>query len=208
MNKSFKPSFFSMLAMRLEKKDFIYESYFKNSNVLDVGCGNGEFLKNDRERIEGLDANATVIDGLREAGYKVKAGDAGAIPYADGSFAGVHCRNVIEHLYPQEAYAMLKECARVLTPGGLLVLGTEMVTEKFWGTFGHTRPYPPGSIKKLLRSATREEFESIEELECLHIVYLGHFSRYKLLYFICSLIAYHLPFFRREYFMVLRKKSK
>jgi len=190
----------------MQGKNFLYEFYFKGHKTLDVGCGNGEFMRLDPVLIEGFDPNEKVVDQLRKEGLKASTGDGSHMNYPNDSFPRVHCRNVIEHLYPETAYAMLQESARVLSPHGLLILGTEVPTAKFWGTFGHTKPYPPGAIKKLLRRDTREEFDSITELECVGVLYLGHYFKTKFFYLLSSLVAYYLPMFRREYFIVLKKK--
>lgn len=41
------------------------------------------------------------------------------LPYADESFAGVYSEHTLEHLYPDEALALLSEVHRVLKPGGV-----------------------------------------------------------------------------------------
>lgn len=201
-----KPSFLYMVKCRLRGKNFLYEACFKGKKTLDVGCGNGEFLRYDPDSIEGVDLNPKVIKQLSEEGLKVKLGSVETLPFGDKSFSRVHCRNVIEHLSPDLAYKMLRESARVLDSGGILVLGTEMATNKIWGTFGHTKPYPPGAIKKLLREKTGEEFETLNELDYIDTLFLGHYSKYKALYLISSFLAYYFPYFAREYFIFLRKR--
>jgi predicted SAM-dependent methyltransferase len=42
------------------------------------------------------------------------------LPYDDNSFDGVYHSHVLEHLTPDAAESMLRECARVLKPGGVL----------------------------------------------------------------------------------------
>lgn len=207
MKSKVKPSFWYMLKKRMQGRNFLYEYYFSgNGSVLDIGCGNGEFMNYNSENIKGFDINKEAVEALQRKNYDAKIGDVRNMPYEDECFDRAHCRNVIEHLYPEDAYLMLKESARVLKSGGLLVLGTEMPTKKIWGTFGHIKPYPPGAIKKLLREETKEEFLPLKNFEHVSTIYLGHYSKIHFFYFLSSLLAYYLPVFRREYFIVLRKR--
>ncbi len=200
------PSFYFILKERLKRRNFLYEFYFKNKKTIDIGCGGGEFLLYDKKNIHGVDLNDVVIKKLADKGFFVRLASADKIPYSDGEFDMAHCHNVIEHLTPKVAHGMLLEASRVLKKGGLFVLSSEVVTKKFWGTFGHTRPYPPGSIKKLLREDSREEFETIKTFEWVNVFYLGDYYKNKILYLISAFLGYYTPLFRREYFVVLRKK--
>ena len=42
------------------------------------------------------------------------------LPFEDNSFAAIYAAHLLEHLYPDKARALLKECYRVLEPGGVL----------------------------------------------------------------------------------------
>ena len=44
------------------------------------------------------------------------------LPFRDGSFELIACLGLLEHLPPSSRRATLRECARVLAPGGLLAL--------------------------------------------------------------------------------------
>lgn len=200
------PSFMFILKERLGKRNFLYEFYFKNKKTIDIGCGGGQFLMFDKKLIHGIDLNEHVIEKLAKNGFLVRVASAERIPYSDGEFEMAHCHNVIEHLTPKIAHGMLFEAARVLKKDGLLVLSSEVVTKKFWGTFGHTRPYPPGAVRKLLREDSREEFEPISTLEWVGVFYLGDYFNNKIMYLISAALGYFTTIFRREYFLVLRKK--
>lgn len=201
-----KPSFLYILAKRLQRKHFLYEFYFKGKKTLDIGCGEGEFIKNDPNKICGVDANERVIQALKNRGLQAVVGNVGQLPFKDGEFEAVHCRNVIEHLPVEYAYSLLKEAARILQSGGLFVLASETVTKKFWDTFGHIKPYPPEAVIKLFREESREEFDGIEGLEYVDILYFGEYFQNKFFYALSVFLAPYVPSLRREYFLILRKK--
>ncbi|MFN2613224.1 MAG: class I SAM-dependent methyltransferase [Actinomycetota bacterium] len=95
--------------------------------VLDAGCGEGygtEILARSASEVVGLDLEEPVI--RRAAALyerpRFECGNLVDQPFPDASFDAVVSLQVIEHLHtPQEFIA---ECARVLTPGGTLVIST------------------------------------------------------------------------------------
>src|SRR5215471_13014401 len=99
------------------------------ARVLDVGCGGG-FLSNHLARegfeVSGIDASpeslavATRHDETGSARYQ--RGDALALPYADASFDAVCAMDFLEHV--EDPAGVVKECARVLRPGGLFFFHT------------------------------------------------------------------------------------
>ena len=200
------PSLLYIIKTRLQGKSFIYEYYCKGKKTLDLGCGEGEFLRHGKEHMHGVDPNARVIRKLHAQGYAVVQGSASHLPYERSEFEVVHCHNVIEHMDIDTAYRMLKEVERVLKPGGRFILSSEVVTKKFWETFGHVKPYPPEAVIKLLRSDSREAFDGVEGLECEGVFYIGDYYKNKVLYLLSFCIGHLTPFLRREYFLILTKK--
>lgn len=201
-----KPSFLNIVISRLKGKSFLYEFYFKDKKTLDIGCGEGEFLSLNKDTITGVDLNDRVVKKLVDDGYLASVGSATELPFPDATFERVHCRNVIEHLSIEDAYKLLNESGRVLESGGLFVLASEVVNKKFWDTFGHTKPYPPNAIIKLLRDESREHFEKLNGFVYVDTLYFGDYHKNKLIYFLSVLIAYYTPLCRREYFLVLKKQ--
>ena len=204
--KKYIPSFYSIISSRLKGKSFIYEFYFKNKITLDIGCGEGEFMKHGKDHIVGIDPNQRAIEKLKAKGFKASLEDARKLTFSDGEFEAINCHNVIEHMDVMTAHAMLSEASRVLKKDGLFVVSSEVVTKKFWTTFGHVKPYPPEAIIKLLRPDSREEFDAIQGLEAVGVFYIGDYFKNKILYLVSFTLGHFTPLLRREYFLILKKK--
>jgi SAM-dependent methyltransferase len=97
----------------------------KGRKVLDVGCGDGELTQKLAERgaeVIGVDANPDMIAAAqrRHAGtYQVA--DAAALPFKDNSFDVVTAVTVL--CVCDNPKMLVGEMARVLKPGGHLVIG-------------------------------------------------------------------------------------
>jgi 2-polyprenyl-3-methyl-5-hydroxy-6-metoxy-1,4-benzoquinol methylase len=100
--------------------------------ILDLGCGRGEVLlacARAGADVAGVDYAQAAVDISRDTlaevpGAEVVQGDVTALPWPDGSFDAVLSGDVIEHLVPADAEAMLREAHRVLRPGGHVVVHT------------------------------------------------------------------------------------
>jgi 2-polyprenyl-3-methyl-5-hydroxy-6-metoxy-1,4-benzoquinol methylase len=95
--------------------------------VLDVGCGAGpglRYISSRGARVVGIDPS---IYALRQARGLITVDmaqmDAAArFPFADGAFGMVLANEVVEHV--PDGVEFLRECARVLRPGGIVFLTT------------------------------------------------------------------------------------
>ncbi|MEV0841355.1 class I SAM-dependent methyltransferase [Actinocatenispora sera] len=96
--------------------------------VLEIGVGEGygaDLLgAAGARRLTGLDYDAHTLAHVRRRypAVAVARGNAVALPVRTGAVAAVVSMQLIEHLWDQPAH--LSECARVLAPGGALVLST------------------------------------------------------------------------------------
>ena len=109
------------------------------ARVLDVGCGPGSFLSvlvQDKPGVRaiGADIASSQIDFARQHVLPAHPGrdlsfvtldpHAERLPFPDASFDVVTSIEVIEHLHPFVAIALLNEARRVLTPEGRLIVTT------------------------------------------------------------------------------------
>ena len=125
------------------------------SDVLDVGCGRGEFLELLRAKgisARGIDLNEEMAAVCRERGLDATAGDALSYLLAqpDGSLGGLFAAQVVEHLEPDYLMRFLEAAYHKLRPGSKIVL--ETINAACWYAFfssyirdvTHVRPSPPG----------------------------------------------------------------
>jgi SAM-dependent methyltransferase len=90
-------------------------------SVLDVGCGSSKILEALPHAV-GLDLSFKPLRFRRQTNRLIVNGDAHALPFRDGEFGAVICSEMLEHV-PYDA-RIFEELARVLRPGGVLVVGT------------------------------------------------------------------------------------
>lgn len=131
------------------------------SDVLDVGCGRGEFLVLLRERgisARGVDANPAMVQACRERGVAAVEGD--ALGYLSsqpaGSFGGLIAAQVVEHLEPAYLLQFLEAAFDKLRSGAPIVL--ETINPACWYAFfssylrdiTHEQPLHPDTLQYLL----------------------------------------------------------
>lgn len=125
--------------------------------ILDVGCGTGIMLEHlDRMGAPtGLDFSPTALAFCRQRGAeRLVQGRGEQLPFAGGSFSAVTAFGVIEHIEADRA--AVGEWARVLRPGGALVLLTSAYQWMWSGhdvSNHHTRRYLTRDVERLLVEA-------------------------------------------------------
>jgi SAM-dependent methyltransferase len=140
------------------------------SDVLDIGCGRGEFLALLRESgvtARGIDLNDAMVAVCREKGFDATKADAlsylrGVPP---GSLGGLFAAQVVEHLEPAYLTRLLEAAFEALRPGAPLVL--ETINPACWFAFfesyirdiTHVRPLHPDTLKFLLIASGFQQIE-------------------------------------------------
>jgi SAM-dependent methyltransferase len=97
--------------------------------LLDAGCGTGAAVRRAADTVEvavGVDACPRMIGRAHELGADVRRAafviaTAERLPFTDGLFTALLCTSVMRHV--SDRTAVVREIARVLAPGGRVVLG-------------------------------------------------------------------------------------
>ena len=134
------------------------------SDVLDVGCGRGEFLELLRGKgisARGIDLNEEMAAVCRERGLDATAGDALGYLLAqpDESIGGLFAAQVVEHLEPEYLMRFLEAAYHKLRPGSKIVL--ETINAACWYAFfssyirdvTHVRPLHPDTLRYLVSAS-------------------------------------------------------
>jgi SAM-dependent methyltransferase len=140
------------------------------SDVLDIGCGRGEFLALLRDAgisARGIDVNEAMVAVCRDKGFEASKAD--ALSYlrsvAPGSLGGLFAAQVVEHLEPAYLTRLLDAAFQALRPGAPIVL--ETINPACWFAFfesyirdiTHIRPLHPDTLKFLLIASGFQQIE-------------------------------------------------
>ena len=140
--------------------------------LLDLGCGNGMFLKRARDAgwdVAGVDFDAKAVDVARNHGLDVRLGGIEQLDPAVEQFDVITLSHVIEHVHhPLE---VLRASLALLKPGGFLWLETPNIASTGHEIFGeywrglepprHLLLFNPKSLRRILCDAGFNEIETL-----------------------------------------------
>ncbi len=139
---------------RVKAAQQIYVADFKGrGNVLDIGCGRGEFLELMREAgvpARGIDSSAESVALCRDKGLEAETAD--LFDYLrgldEGELDGIFCAQVVEHLPPERLPEMIRLAASRLERKGIIAIETPnpeclaIFATYFYLDPTHARPVP------------------------------------------------------------------
>jgi ubiquinone/menaquinone biosynthesis C-methylase UbiE len=146
-----------------QRCQFAYEfavPYITGKNVLDVGCGNAygtALMAKSAASITGLDYDAgTVADNQKRysaiGNLSFRQGTVPPLPFGDASFDVVTAFQFIEHIGARKEF--LRECLRVLRPGGKLLVTTPNVKKSLARNPFHVHEYTFDEMRREVSDLT------------------------------------------------------
>jgi O-antigen chain-terminating methyltransferase len=151
---------------RIREQQRRYAAKFAGAagEVLDLGCGRGEFLESAREAglaARGIDLNEECVALCRARRLNAERADlfAHLQSLPDRSLGGAFCCQVVEHLAPADVPRLVQRLAEKLRPGGLAIIETPnpaclaIFATHFYLDPTHTRPVPAALLRFYLEEA-------------------------------------------------------
>jgi 2-polyprenyl-3-methyl-5-hydroxy-6-metoxy-1,4-benzoquinol methylase len=136
----------------------------KDSNILDVGCGKGEWLhwlkQKGYHHLTGIDGSPSDLALAKSwlEGVALMQGDAVShLQSIQAQYDVIHAKDVIEHLTKDELVAFLQASRQALKPGGSVLLQTfnaqaPLAATTRYGDFTHEIGLTPQSLAQCLRA--------------------------------------------------------
>jgi SAM-dependent methyltransferase len=140
------------------------------SMLVELGAGRGEFLDVAApvvDRVVGVDADTDMVRQIRDRGHEAVHSD--VLAYArdtDDRPDAIFLAHLIEHLSVDSALGLLTDCARILAPGGRLIVVTPnpaclaILRNDFWSDPTHVRLYTLDLLRFLVGQAGFEVVEA------------------------------------------------
>lgn len=139
------------------------------ARLLDIGCGNGDFLDLARRsgwRVTGVELDPAATKLARDRGLEVFQGTIDALPRGAGTFDVITLSHVIEHVH--DPVGLLARCRELLRSGGWLWIDTPNLESFGYGRFGaHWRGLEPP--RHLVLFTKRSLLRALHEAGFTHV---------------------------------------
>ncbi|MDA3875628.1 MAG: class I SAM-dependent methyltransferase, partial [Halothiobacillus sp.] len=136
----------------------------QGQRLLDIGCGNGDFLVSAQEagwQVLGLEPDPKAAATTRQRGLDVTVGTVDILAGESSSFDAITLSHVIEHVH--EPVQLLQAVHRLLKPGGVVYIDTPNIqshgAQLFWKNWRgletprHLALFNPASLTGLLSAS-------------------------------------------------------
>lgn len=160
---------------KIREHQKMYAARFAGAEeILDLGCGRGEFLEVARDaglKAHGIDLSEESIAICRSKGLKAERADLFEYLSAmqDATLGGVYCSQVVEHLAPERLPDLIHLLGRKMKRGAVMAVETPnseclaIFATHFYLDPTHTRPVPAPLLRFYLEEAGFTNIE-IEKL--------------------------------------------
>lgn len=155
-------------------------------SILDVGCGNGEFLSNAHEagwEVTGLDPDPQAVAAAEQRGLNVSVGSIESLNNISDSFDAITLSHVLEHVH--EPRQLIQAIHRLLKPGGSVYIDTPNMGSKgarYWGRNWrgieaprHLVLFSLAGLVELLKASGFEQIEIKRRTVVRKFIYLSSF---------------------------------
>ena len=160
LQQEYQRRFVNIAQYRRRVWRILVKSYFQtqvgtNQDILDLGCGWGEFINQvEANRKYAMDLNPDAGEYLEQEVEFLHQDCSQAWPLADESLDLVFTSNFLEHLASKESLTQtLSEAYRCVKPGGKIVcLGPNLkyTGGAYWDFFDHHLPLTDASMSEIL----------------------------------------------------------
>lgn len=155
----------------IQQHQKVFLNYFMGcTNVLDIGCGRGEFLELASHNgivARGIDIDEDMISFCKSKGFDVDLKDAveALEGIEDKSLDGIFISQVVEHLAPDYLIKMLNLCNKKLKYGFYLVVETVnplslFSFSNFYIDLTHIKPVHPETLRFLFNAVDFREIDT------------------------------------------------